>query len=873
MQLRLNRALCATTALATGLLIATGALAQSTGTQVQELVVTGSRGLPDTGGLAQQVQVAKDESVITQQFIKSQIGTSNFAQLINLLPGVTYSSEDPTGILSGDFRMHGLDCNHLSVTIDGAPVNDSGNYACFPGEYLVAELTDHIKVDIGATDVDSPTASAVGGQVTIVSKRPDTDFHVYGSVGGGSNNFKRVYGEVDSGAIGPYGTRAYFAANYAEGDKYRGVGYVRRTGFDAQIFQPLQGSDFVALAASYVKNRTIFYFGPSRAQLLQFGPSFDYNPVWVVPTIRPGVADSLPIVPVGAAATAAGLPANAGQGGAETNYWSVHPNPVDFGSIRGSSKFDLGHNLTLTVDPSFFYTLANGGGSTGVSEKDLRLVGKNIIITPNGTGSTVSGPGVDLNGDGDTLDTVQLYTPNNTNTRRFVINSSLLWELNHENHFQVAYTYDYARHRQTGEYTKINLLTGDPGDVFGGKDGYGTPIATSDGSIIRGRDRFSKAILNQFSVNYIGSFMDDKLKVNVGVRVPQFERDLNQNCYTFNGTTVFCSTVDPALVQAAFNNAVANKSSGFSTATTPSLNALMGGANISFNTQAGRPNFRFPFKETVKYNKALPNAGVNYRWNDNLFYLSYSKGFSAPKTDDLYSSTPDSVQPETTDTISAGWRYQTSALTTSVNYFYTNYKNRIVQSIDVNDPTLSIDRNVGTVVVQGVDAEAGWKPIDHLSLYASATYQDSEIKDNIAVSVGGQPAFLPTKGKEFVLTPKWQFSSRVQYDWNDFTIGLQGKYESSRWISDVNDDRIPGFATFSLDASYKLRFINDDTVIRVNVANLFDRFYIDRSSTVNATKAVPVTTQAGSTVTFNPSSTFLTLGYPRFTTVTLSTKF
>ena len=874
MQLRLNRALCASTVLATGLLIATGALAQSTGTQVQELVVTGSRGLPDTAGLAQQVQVAKDESVITQAFIKNQIGTSNFAQLINLLPGVTYSSEDPTGILSGDFRMHGLDCNHLSVTIDGSPVNDSGNYACFPGEYLVAELTDHIKVDIGATDVDSPTPSAVGGQVVITSKVPDTDFHVYGSLSGGSDNYKRIYGEVDSGAIGPWGTRAYFAANYASGDKYRGEGYVRRTGFDARVYQPLQGTDFVSLAASYVKNRTIFYFGPSRAQLTQFGPTFDYNTVWVPPTIRAGVVDVLPTVPTGTAATAAGLPANAGQGGAETNYWSVHPNPVDFGSIRGASKFSILDNLTLTVDPSFFYTLANGGGSQGVSEKDLRLVGRNVVVTPTSSGgSTVSGAGVDLNGDGDTLDTVQLYTPNNTNTRRFILTSSLLWELSHEHHFQFAYTYDYARHRQTGEFTKINLQTGDPGDVFGGKDGYGTPILTSDGSIIRGRDRYSKAILNQFAVNYFGSFLDDKLKVNVGARFPQFERDLNQFCYTFNGTTVFCSTVDPALVQAAFNNAVAHKSTAFSTTTTPSLNALMQ-ATVSFNNATGQPNFRFPFSQTYHFDKALPSAGVTYRLgDDHLFYLNYSKGFSAPKTDDLYSSSPELVQPETTDTYSAGWRYQTSTLTTSLNYFYTHYSNRIVQSFDVNDPTLSVDRNVGTVVIQGVDAEAGWKPIDHLSLYGSATYEDSEIKDNITVVVGGQPAFLPTKGKEFVLTPKWQMSGRVQYDWHDFTIGLQGKYQSSRWISDVNDDRIPGFATFSLDASYKLRFINDDTVIRVNVSNLFDRFYIDRSSTVNATKPVTVQTAAGGTATFNPSTPFLTLGYPRFTTVTLSTKF
>ena len=40
MHLRLNRALCASTALATGLLIATGAFAQSTGSAVvEELVV------------------------------------------------------------------------------------------------------------------------------------------------------------------------------------------------------------------------------------------------------------------------------------------------------------------------------------------------------------------------------------------------------------------------------------------------------------------------------------------------------------------------------------------------------------------------------------------------------------------------------------------------------------------------------------------------------------------------------------------------------------------------------------------------------------------------------------------------------------------
>jgi iron complex outermembrane receptor protein len=94
MQSKLNRALCATTALATGLLLATGALAQSTASQVQEVIVTGARGAPTVAGVITQVQEAKDESIITHAYFERQQAGQNFAQLINLLPGVNYSSED-----------------------------------------------------------------------------------------------------------------------------------------------------------------------------------------------------------------------------------------------------------------------------------------------------------------------------------------------------------------------------------------------------------------------------------------------------------------------------------------------------------------------------------------------------------------------------------------------------------------------------------------------------------------------------------------------------------------------------------------------------------------------------------------------------------
>jgi iron complex outermembrane receptor protein len=372
----------------------------------------------------------------------------------------------------------------------------------------------------------------------------------------------------------------------------------------------------------------------------------------------------------------------------------------------------------------------------------------------------------------------------------------------------------------------------------------------------------------------VGKFFDDKLHVNVGVRDPHFQRDLNQLCYTFNGTTVTCSTVNPTLVQNAFNLAVAQHSTAATAANQPSLNALMG-ATVTINPLTGLPNFRFPFKQTLRYDKALPNAGISYRLGeDHLFYASYAKGFSAPKTDDLYTSSPELVQPETSTTYSGGYRYQTHVLTLSANAYLTKYDNRIVQSFDPNDPTLSVDRNVGKVDIKGVDFEAGWRPMEHLTLYGSATLQKSEIKDNIVVVVSGKTAFLPTAGKQFVMTPEREYAGRIQYDMGGFTFGFQGKYMSSRWISDVNDDRIPAYAKFDLDVSYKLPDVmGAKTELRANVDNLFDRFYISRSTTVNSATTQVLPAVGGGTVTFSPGTPFLSVGAPRTFYVTLRAEF
>jgi iron complex outermembrane receptor protein len=836
----------ALTTLAT--LAANGALAQSTASQVSEVVVTTHK-QQSTGGLAVQTQVAKDQSIVGAQFIAHQVGSANAAQLINMLPGVSYASEDPTGLLSSDLRIHGFDCAHLAFTIDGTPVNDTGNYACYPGEYLPAELTDHITVNIGGSEVDSPTASSIGGTINVVSKVPPIAPGFVGSIAGGSYNYLHGYAEVDTGEIGPWNTRSYFTFNYTDSDKYKGGGNLNRIGVDGRIYQPLRDNDFVSLSYLYVKERSYFYESSSTAQYAQFGKNIDYNTQWGVPTAVSGKADG-----IGGPATATAPGFEQGSD-ASQGFWADHPNPVDFGQIRLQSKFDLSHGFTFTFDPYFFYTLANGGGVTSLKETDPRLSGS------KGNGAAGC---VDLNGDGDCLDTVLIYSPSNTQTDRFGLNTSLLWDLDAHNHFQLAYTLDYGNHRQTGAYGLINQQTGYPQTFFGGFDGQG--IFSADGTPIRKRDRFSIAELNQVAFNYIGRFIDDKLHVNVGVRDPYFQRKLHQYCYEYNGATEYCDSVSSSAVQGAladFNNPASktyhtttelnalffgcskpNANTAYSACTTPAA------STITINPVTGQPNFTMPFNKNYNFNKILPNAGATFNFNPfNQIYVTYSQGFSAPKTDDLYTSSTLLVQPETTDTYGGGYRFQGSSVTLSANLWGSVWHNHIVTSYDPNDPTLSVDRNVGEVTFYGLDLEGGLKPIEHLNLYGSLTLQHAVLDNNYEtrVTVGGQSVSvaLPVKGKELVMTPDQMASVRAEYSLGPVTLGAQAKYTAQRYVTDINDAKTPGFTVVDLDAEWKLPALGDHTVIQVNAYNVLNAQYLVRTTTTANANPVPLTTTAG----------------------------
>jgi iron complex outermembrane receptor protein len=517
-----------------------------------------------------------------------------------------------------------------------------------------------------------------------------------------------------------------------------------------------------------------------------------------------------------------------------TNYYNLRINPSNTGNIRIQSRFTLTDQLILTVDPSFQYVLANGGGNTALAENSRRAKGANQ-----------AGQGVDFNGDGDYLDTIRFYTPNNTNTHRYGLTSSLIYDLTPQHRIRVAYTYDRANHRQTGEWGELDL-EGDPLSVFSGRNKG--QVFTSDGFAIQQRDRKSVALLNQISGQYIGKFFDNDLRVEVGIRRPFFKRDLETFC-PIQATDGFAyCTSEPILAR---GTAIVVQPGG-----TPdfSIPIYVQPGDVIPSQATGQParkyNFVYaPFKADYKFGKILPNLGFTYRVNGGPISVfgSYAKGFSAPRTDNLYRAPVVEVDPEQTNAFDLGVRYTNRMVQAQGTIWKIDYSNRIVSSFNP-DLGISIDRNVGKVKTWGVDASVAVRPIRQLSLLAIASYIDAELKDNVAtgaLAVGQScdddplpAACAPTKGRMVAETPHWQWGGRanVELKWVEF--GIQGKWVGSRFATDTNDVKVKGYALVDLDARLNLAPLAEalrKTYFQLNVTNLFDKKYFGNISTqINA---------------------------------------
>jgi iron complex outermembrane receptor protein len=821
------------------------ALAQSTGSEIveddmNEVVVSATR-VRNIGIVGEQ-NAPKSRISLTGEYLETQLSGQSVFQSLNQIPGVNFTNSDPFGTSGGNLRIRGFDGSRVSVTFDGIPLNDSGNYALFTNQMLDSELIDRVDVNLGTTDVDSPTASATGGTVAYRTRRPSEEFGGQATLSAGDHNYRRAFLRLDSGAFGPWDTKAFFSASYQNYDKFKGPGELEKKQVNGMLRQDFENGNFITLAAHFNRNRNAFYRTTSAANYAAYGRDYDNLAVCTRDAPTAGVADNDNATPV-ASTPALSSGDNPLNSSSCSNYYGVRINPSDTGNIRMQSLWHLGESLRLTFDPSWQYTMANGGGSTALAETpsatsaDIRVRGNSAL------------PGVDLNGDGDLLDTVRFYSPNTTNTKRWGATTSLIWDLNDAHRLRFAYTWDRARHRQTGMFGPLSP-EGTPENVFAGRQG--DRVLAADGDIIRGRDRFSIAELKQYALEWRGQFLEgEKLTATIGVRAPFFERQLNQFCYTPNGGTGNSGTIGAG---------------GGTLCTSRAPNATLPNGNVTFVTPMTGTAVQFiaPYSETVKFDDILPNAGLTLSpWDQHTFYLSYAEGLSAPRTDNLYAviRLPDgsigrpTPQSEMTKSYDLGWRLNHPTTLASVAVYHIDYTDRIVSTFDP-DLGFSVDRNVGDVKIQGIDAQVGRRFGEKFTATLSAAFNDSELQENVPTSA---TTFLATAGKQLVETPEWTYSTRLDYAaTDDLRFALQGKYVGERFATDLNDEKVDAYTVVDLDASYTFKFPGIESAqIQLNITNLLDEDYFGNISSGTGGTSVG----------------FYSIGAPRTATATLKFNF
>ena len=72
--------------------------------------------------------------------------------------------------------MRGMNSDQIGLSMDGIPINDSGNYAVYPNLLGDAENLEEVFVTQGSSEADGPHIGSSGGNIGLATRRPAKDF-------------------------------------------------------------------------------------------------------------------------------------------------------------------------------------------------------------------------------------------------------------------------------------------------------------------------------------------------------------------------------------------------------------------------------------------------------------------------------------------------------------------------------------------------------------------------------------------------------------------------------------------------------------------------------------------------------------------------
>ncbi len=371
------------------------------------------------GGLMSVQTAPKAVSTITRDAIVKAAPGATFVQMIDSIPGVNASTDDFTGLANGNYSIRGFTSDEIGTTVNGAPINDSGNYKVYSTEYGDAENYGDITVLQGYPDVDTPIGGAAGGSIAWATIDPSHTAGVDASQTFGSNDYRRTFFRLNTGDTGP--VRSWLSYSDNSADLWRGPGQQKVTKVDGKSVWTIDDNNSISASFQYNREFNNTYNSLTKAQA-QKNYNQNYDATRLSPT--------------------------------DTNFYLLHTNPFRSWLVSLDGEFKLSDNLHLSVVPYVQYGNGGGGGGTTFTESKQ-------------TANWYQYTNQDLNGDGKISGKDLVYSISNTYTMRPGVIAKLNQDFGQDNSLEYGFWWERPRQEQSQGFTPVDPSTGVPSDYWG----------------------------------------------------------------------------------------------------------------------------------------------------------------------------------------------------------------------------------------------------------------------------------------------------------------------------------------------------------------------------------------------------------------------
>lgn len=741
-----------------------GAAHAQSATELNKVTVTGEGDKLGTGLLLDE-DAPKARSSVTKAQLEKTRSSGNPFQALSLLPGVNSTSQDATGLFGGGLRVRGFNSDQMGFTVNGAPVNDSGNFAVFPQEYVDQENLCSLYITQGAPDTDAPHVGAVGGNVGIWSCAPENEQRTRIALSGGQLGYFRTFARVDTGKLGDF--KAFVSASLSKANKWKGPGRADRKHIDFGAEYDLGAGN--KISASMLYNRAVNnnFATFNQTQWAANGYNADYSSV--APQHRtPGPGAQVDPNP-------------------NPQYFGYALNPFENYLVTAKANFTLTDRLRLEVLPYLW----RGYGTGGVQQ---------TLLAESNSPTAVHGGIGDINGDGDRLDSVLVYRGSLTNTYRPGVTTTMTYVLDHHK-ISGGVWYERARHRQTQPAVRVDN-GGGVADIWLG----GNLITYGDGASYQGRDWSTISTGQSVFVQDTIDMFDTKLQVTPAFSYRRLKREFSN--YGNSGANAAASyNVDQsygkALPSLAISYQATERLQAFSSLAknyrTPS-NFEYGNVGIGQTIANGVGSVTRLQALTIKPEQAV-NFDLGARYKGDAFRASATAFYN--KFKDRIASSYDPIEAISRD---------------------TNVGKSTTKGLEIEAGTVPWNGFSGYASLTYTKSTIDENQISRFALANGTACTPTTA--NAATCVLTPYA---TAGKIFPDTPKGLAGLSVQYAEGPYLLNLAAKYTSGRFLTLTNDTALKGYTLFDLNAAWKLPNPSGtgfkNPIIRLNVSNLFSKQY------------------------------------------------